>query len=146
LPAIPSPQPFWIGPNTAFVLAIFGVLGIYCEFIWPGRLIPGLLGAAALAVGSYYLYRLSPSRLSVVLISAAALLFMAECLWKTFFIAGALGTTALAAGFCTMFRNPPWIVAGLAIPVCSMFGAVTCFLCYAARTARASKWADVDGK
>ena len=132
-----------IGPNTAFVLTIFGVLGIYCEFIWSGRIYPLLFGSAAVITGCFFLWRLSPSPLSLALIGSAALLFVVELLRNTYFVAGTLATACLAAGFCEMFRTPPWIVPGLAIPVCCVFGAVTCFLSYAARRSRENKWSDI---
>ncbi len=135
-----------IGPNTAFVLIIFGVLAIYCEFLWPGRIYPVLVGSASVAVGAYFLLRLSPSARSLWLIGAAVVLYGIEALWRTYFIAGGLGTAALATGFSTMFRDPPWIVPGFAIPICCVFGAVTCFLCYAARRARNQKWSDIDSR
>jgi len=34
-------------------------------------------------------------------------------------------------------------VPGFAIPVCAVFGAITMFLCYAARRARRNKWSDI---
>ncbi|MBV8549717.1 MAG: hypothetical protein JOY54_00330 [Acidobacteriaceae bacterium] len=138
------PNPFWIGPNTAFVLAIFGVLGIYCEFIWPGRVFQGLLGAAALVTGGYVLYRQSPSTGSLGLIAASALLFLAETIWSTRFIAGVLATAALAAGACTMFSEPPRIGPGLAIPLSCVFGAITTALASIARRARRNKWSDIE--
>ena len=132
-----------IGPNTAFVLALFGVLGIYCEFIWPGRIYPLLLGSSAFVGACYSLWRLSPSRISLVLIGAAIVLYLAELLWNTRFAATAAATGFLAAGFCDMFHSPPWIVPGFAIPVCCAFGAITGALCYYGRRSREKKWSDI---
>lgn len=143
--ALASPPVFWIGPNTAFVLAIFGALGIYCEFVWPGRIYPLLLGSSALIGGCYSLWRLSPSDISLALIAAAVLLYAAEVFWNTRFISVACATGCLAAGFCEMFQRPPWIVPGLAVPVSLAFGAATGVLCYSARRSRQMKWSDIKG-
>jgi membrane-bound serine protease (ClpP class) len=132
-----------MGPNTAFVLAIFGLFGIYYELISPGRIYPILLGGGALVTGCYFLWRLSPSAVSLALIAAAAALFVAEFFRNTYFVASALGTAFLAASACKMFHTPPWIVPGLAVPLCCVFGAVTSFLCYSARRSREKKWSDV---
>lgn len=133
-----------IVPNAAFVLAILGILFVFCEFIRPGSVIPGLVGGALLVTGSYFLYLHSPARSSLLLIAAAIVLFLAESIWNTRFAAGVLGTAALAAAFCRMYPEPPRIAPGLAIPVCSLFGAITTALAYIARRARQNKQADLN--
>lgn len=143
MPSITAQQHLWIGPNTAFVLAIFGIFGIYCEFIWAARIYPVVLGSGALITGCYVLCLLSPSALSIALIAAATLLFFAEFFWDTHLVAGAVGTASLAAGACEMFHAPPRIVPGLAIPLCCVFGVVTSFLCYSSRRSRERKWSDI---
>ena len=122
---------------------MFGILGIYSEFIWPGRVLPGLLGAAALVCGCYFLSRHSPSGAGLVLIGIATLLFVAESLYRTYFFTGAVATACLAVGACKLFNRAPGIEAGLAIPVSIVFGGVTVFLGSAAKRARRNKCSDI---
>jgi membrane-bound serine protease (ClpP class) len=131
-------------PNAAFLLAVLGVLGIYIEFIWPGRILPGLLGAAALVCGCYFLARHSPSNLGLVLIGIALVLFIAESLYSTYFVAGAIATACLAIGARKLFNSVPEITAGVAIPASIVFGGVTIFLGSAGKRARRNKRSDID--
>lgn len=132
-----------LGPNTAFILTICGVLTIYCEFVWPGRVYPGVLGSIALITGAYFLWRNSPSPAGFLLIGLAAALFLVEAFWPTAFVAGIAGTVSLSFGFCRLFPGPNRIAAGLAIPVCIVFGAISVFLAYGAKRARRNKWSDL---
>jgi membrane-bound serine protease (ClpP class) len=125
--------------NIAFLLLICGALAIYGEFIWPGRVLPGLAGAAMALTGGYFLWRNSPSGLGLELLAAAAVLLAAEALLNTYFIAGVMGTAAAASGFCKLFAGRSGIAPGLAIPLCLIFGAVTIFLSGGAKRARRNK-------
>jgi membrane-bound serine protease (ClpP class) len=134
----------WITtPNTAFLLAAFGILGIYSEFIWPGRIVPGLLGAAALMCGCYFLAQHSPSGAGLLLIGIATALFTAEAVYRTYFLAGAAATVCLAVGVCKLFNSGPAISAGMAIPVSVVLGGLTMFLGSAARRAKRNKRSDI---
>lgn len=133
----------WLAPSTAFVLAILGLFAIYCEFVWPGKVYPGVLGSIALIVGAYFLWLNSPTGIGLLLVGVAALLFLVETLWNTRFTAGTAGTILLSLGFCRLFTGPNRIVPELAIPVCIVFGAISVFLAYSVRRARQNKWSDV---
>jgi membrane-bound serine protease (ClpP class) len=132
-----------VGPNTAFLLLIFGVLSIYGEFLRPGRLVPGLLGSIMAITGAYWLWRNSPLAPGVLLIASAALLLTAEALWDAYFIPGILGTLTLLAGFWMLFPSERRIAPTLAIPVSIVFGSVTAFLAFEARKARQNKRSDL---
>jgi membrane-bound serine protease (ClpP class) len=132
-----------VGPNAAFLLLIAGLLGVYCEFLRPGRLVPGLLGLVAGSTGVYWLFRNSPTRAGVFLIILALLLLMAETVWYAYCIPGILGTISLAAGFTLLFQPPRRIAPGLSVPVSIIFGAITMFLASQARRARLNKWSDL---
>jgi membrane-bound serine protease (ClpP class) len=133
-----------VGPNTAFVLLILGVVGIYCELIWPGRVAPGVIGAAAAVTGSYFLFRWPLERSGLVLIGAGALFLIAEACWGRYLLLGALGAIALTAGFCCLLPGPRRIVPELAIPLSAIFGLLSAFLAAAAKRARRNKWADLE--
>jgi membrane-bound ClpP family serine protease len=132
-----------VGPNTAFVLLIFGVLGIYCELIWPRRVAPGVMGAAAAVTGSYFLFRWPLEIAGLVLLSAGALFLIAEACWGGNLLLGALGAIALTAGFCLLLPTPRRIVPELAIPLSAMFGLLSALLASRAKRARRNKWADL---
>jgi membrane-bound serine protease (ClpP class) len=87
-----------MGPNTAFCLVIFGVLGIYCEFIWPGRVWQGVAGAAAAVTGAYFLWRLKPLAIGLELLALAAVLLILDAFVETCWIAGLTGTIAIVFG------------------------------------------------
>jgi membrane-bound serine protease (ClpP class) len=133
----------WLAPSTAFVLAILGVLAIYCEFVWPGKVYPGVLGSIVLIIGAYFLWLNAPTGIGLLLVGLAILLFLVETLWNTRFAAGIAGTTLLSFGVYRLFAGASRIGLGLAIPVCIVFGTISVFLAYGARRARQNKWSDV---
>ena len=128
-----------MGPNTAFCLVIFGLLGVYCEFIWPGRVLPGICGAAAAATGGYHLWRAVPSALGLELLALAAACFLLDAFIHTYLIAGTVATVALTFGFLRLIPGEHGIRPFWAIPWCLAFGAITMFLNWSARRARRNK-------
>jgi membrane-bound ClpP family serine protease len=137
-----------IGPNTAFVLAIFGLLGIYWELVLPSHRIariigPGVLGLATALTGGYFLWWQSPSALGLQLLAAAAALFLLDAFVNSYIAAGVVATLAMAIGFWKLFNAPHGIQPVLAFPLCIVFGTVTTVLNYSARRARRNKRADI---
>ncbi len=131
--------PFSPGPNLAFVLTIFGILLVYCEFIWIGRIFPGIVGALATLCGMYWLWQLQPVALGLELLGAAIACFALEGLFKTYFVAGIVGTALVGLGFWKLYSEPPWIVAWLAFPMSALLGAATTLLLETARRGRRNK-------
>jgi membrane-bound ClpP family serine protease len=137
-----------IGPNTAFVLTIFGLLAIYGELIWPGyrvaRIIgPGVLGLGTVLTGGYFLWWYSPSPQGLEWLGAAAALFLVDAFVNSYFTAGVAATVAMAMGFWKLFDSPPAIQAVLAFPLCAVFGTATAVLSYSAKRARRNKRVDI---
>lgn len=132
-----------VGPNTAFLLLIIGVLSIYGEFLRPGRLVPGLLGSILTITGAYWLWRNSPVAPGVLFIGLAALFLIVEALWDAHFIPGILGTLLLLVGFYLLFPSERRIAPILIIPVCIVFGGVTTFLAFEAKKAGRNKRSDL---
>jgi membrane-bound ClpP family serine protease len=128
-----------LGSNTAFCLVIFGVLAIYCEFIWPGRVLPSVCGSAAAVTGGYFLWRASPSALGIELLALATALFVIDAVANTRFLAGTAATATLTLGFLRLLSNPHNIRPVLAMPWCIVFGAITMALNWAARRGRHNK-------
>jgi len=127
-----------IGPNVAFVLIIFGLLAIYCEFLRPGRIFPGMLGAAGLLWGVWALWRLSPTSAGWAWLAAAAVFFLVESCWNTRYLAGLGASAALILG---AYRHH--VALYLAVPLGLAFGGVTIWLSAAAKRARRNKRLDL---
>lgn len=104
---------------------------------------PGLLGAAALVCGSYFLSRHSPLTAGLLFITLATALLIVEAVYRTYCLAGAVGTAFLAVGACKLFDPAPGITAGVAIPVSIVVGGVTMFLGSAAKRAKRNKRSDL---
>jgi membrane-bound serine protease (ClpP class) len=132
-----------VGPNTAFLLLSLGVLALFWEFLRPGLLFPGLLGATLTLTGGYWLWRNSPGRTGILLIGLAVFLLVAEALWNAYFIPGILGTVSLLVGFCLILQPGRRITPALSVPVCLLFGAVSIFLAFQGKQARRNKWSDL---
>lgn len=128
-----------MSPNIAFVLLISGIFAIYGELIRPGRIVPGLTGAALALVGGHVLWRNSPAPFGLGLLAGAAALFAVEAFFDTYFLAGVLATGAAACGFCKLFPGHPEISPMLTIPLCLLFGIITVFLSRSAKRARRNK-------
>jgi membrane-bound serine protease (ClpP class) len=133
----------WLGPNLAFVITIFGLLAIYCEFLRPGRIYPGLLGAAAMLWGAYSLWRLAPTPSGLAWLAAAVVLFLAEAWWNTRYLAGSAATAALIFGSLKLIADPRHVELYLVLPLGVVFGAVTIWLSAAAKRARQNKRVDL---
>jgi membrane-bound serine protease (ClpP class) len=132
-----------LGPNTALCLLLFGLIGVYCEFIWPGRILPGIAGGAAAITGGYFLFHASPTALGLELLGAAAALFLLDAFFETYYVAGTVATAALTFAFTRLIEGPHGIRPILAIPWCLAVGAIITLLNSAARRARRNKRADL---
>jgi membrane-bound serine protease (ClpP class) len=132
-----------VGPNAAFLLLIFGLLAIYCEFLRPGLIFPGVLGAAAASAGACFLFRGPLQIYALVLLGVGALLLAGEAFCGPYLLLGALGATSLTLGFALLFPGPRRIAPALAIPASALFGTLTACLASLAKRARRSKWSDL---
>ena len=132
-----------IGPNVAFVLAIFGLLAIYWEFLRPGRIYPGMLGAASLLWGLWALWRLSPTSVGLQWLAVAAVLFLVESCGNTRYLAGLGATAALILGAYRLLTDPRHVVLYVAVPLGLAFAGITVGLAAAAKRARRNKRVDL---
>lgn len=131
-----------LSPNEGFALLMIGILSVEAEFIWPGKVIPGMLGGAAGMVGGFALSRSSATPVGLALLGSAVLFGLLEAFWRVPFVAGLLATAAMAAGFCLLFSPPETIAASFAVPMSVVVGATAVLLLYFARRARRNKWSD----
>lgn len=85
-------------PNVAFVLISLGTLGLTWEFINPGAVFPGVVGAILLLVGFLALGTLPINWSGVVFIALAFVLFIADVFMPTHGILTAGGIASLVLG------------------------------------------------
>ncbi len=81
-------------PNVALVLMMIGVYGMIFEFVSPGMVAPGVIGAICLTLGLYSLNQLPLDYAGLALIVLGIAFMVAEAFAPSF---GALGLGGLAA-------------------------------------------------
>jgi membrane-bound serine protease (ClpP class) len=110
-------------PSVAFVLISLGTLGITWEFINPGSVFPGVVGALLLLTGFLALGTLPINVAGLVFLVAAFVLFIADIFTPTHGVLTAGGIAALVIGGLLLVNTggvpgvptvSPWVVAGTA--------------------------------
>ncbi|HXH52090.1 MAG TPA: nodulation protein NfeD [Sphingomicrobium sp.] len=89
-------------PNVALILMLIGIYGLMFEFMNPGALYPGTIGAISLLVGLYALAALPVNFAGVALILLGLALIAAEAFTPSFGVLGIAGVVALAIGATIM--------------------------------------------
>lgn len=130
-------------PNLAFVLLLSGVLLLYCEAVWIGKIIFGAAGSILLVIGVAGLWNLPHNALGLVLIGASVPVFLLEAVFSTYFLAGVAATGLLAAGFWKLCPAPFSIAPELVFPGSALFGLLTVTLFAVAKQARRNKKSDL---
>lgn len=90
-------------PNVALILMMVGIYGLIFEFINPGALVPGTIGAISLVTGLYALAILPVNFAGIGLLLLGAGLIVAEALAPSFGILGIGGALALMLGATILF-------------------------------------------
>jgi membrane-bound serine protease (ClpP class) len=90
-------------PNIALILMMIGAYGLLFEFMNPGALYPGTIGAICLLVGLYALSALPVNYAGIALILLGMALMVAEAFSPSFGILGIGGVIAFALGATIMF-------------------------------------------
>jgi membrane-bound serine protease (ClpP class) len=85
-------------PNVALILMMVGIYGLIFEFMNPGALYPGTIGAISLLVGLYALAALPLNYAGFGLIALGLALMVAEAFAPSFGILGIGGAIALMLG------------------------------------------------
>lgn len=85
-------------PNVALILMLVGVYGLLFEFMNPGALYPGTIGAICLLVGMYALTALPVNFAGIALILLGLALMAAEAFSPSFGILGIGGIVAFGIG------------------------------------------------
>jgi membrane-bound serine protease (ClpP class) len=90
-------------PNVALILLMVGIYGLIFEFMNPGAILPGMLGAISLLVGLYALAALPVNYAGIGLILLGLGLLVAEAFTPSLGILGIGGVAAFALGATILF-------------------------------------------
>jgi len=90
-------------PNIAYILMMAGLLGLYVEFMHPGAVLPGVVGAICLLLGLTAMQVLSVNYGGLALIGVGAVLLIAEAFLPTFGVLGVGGLVAFVLGSLFLF-------------------------------------------
>ena len=85
-------------PNVALILMLIGIYGLIFEFMNPGALYPGTIGAVCLLIGLYSLAALPVNFAGAALILLGLALITGEAFSPSFGVMGIAGTIAVALG------------------------------------------------
>jgi membrane-bound ClpP family serine protease len=130
-------------PDQALLLTLTGILGVYCELVWPGRVVPGVAGALMAAVGVRGFTHMELSCWGLVFTGLGLAFFLIEAFWRVNLLAGAAGAVSLSVGACVLVDGPGGVSRAVALPACLIFSGLTLFLCWVAKRARRNKWSDL---
>jgi membrane-bound serine protease (ClpP class) len=92
-------------PQVAYLLFLLGVLGLYVEFSHPGLVLPGVVGVLSLLLALYATTVLPVNVVGVLLLLAAAALFVLEATLSSYGVLGVGGAVALVLGSLMLFEG-----------------------------------------
>jgi membrane-bound serine protease (ClpP class) len=90
-------------PNVALILMLIGIYGMIFEFMSPGMILPGVLGAIALLVGLFALNTLPIDYAGAGLVLLGIAFMAAEAFVPSFGVLGIGGAVAFVIGVIMMF-------------------------------------------
>jgi membrane-bound serine protease (ClpP class) len=115
-------------PNIAFILLLIGVYGLIFEFLNPGMVAPGLIGAISLLVGLFALSLLPIDYAGAGLLLLGVALIIAEIHIGAFGALGVGGVAAFTIGAIMMFPSGApgfhlslWLAGAAALVSASFF-------------------------
>jgi len=113
-------------PNIAFILMLVGIYGLIFEFMNPGTVLSGVVGAICLAIGLFALNLLPINYAGVALIALGTALWVAEAFTPSFGALGISGIVAFAIGSIFLFQGdvPGFTLSPAVIVAATALGAV----------------------
>jgi membrane-bound serine protease (ClpP class) len=122
-------------PSVAYLLLMFGLLGIYVEFTHPGVVFPGVAGALCLLLFAIAAQALPLSYVGILLILLAIVMFILEIKVVSYgmltvggIVSLVIGSTMLFEGPIPELRVPLWLV----LPASIALAAVCAFVVWLA--------------
>jgi membrane-bound serine protease (ClpP class) len=94
-------------PNIAFLLLVFGILGLYIEFNHPGLIFAGVGGGICLVLALFAMHLLPVNYAAVLLIVLAVVFFILEALFVSHGVLAAGGVAAMVIGAMMLIESPP---------------------------------------
>ncbi|HEX8887106.1 MAG TPA: NfeD family protein, partial [Noviherbaspirillum sp.] len=135
-------------PTIALLLLTVGVYGLVFEFISPGAVAPGVVGAICLLLALYGLQLLPVNYAGLALILLALLLMAAEAFLPSFGVLGIGGVAAFVAGALMLIDTdlpgyglPLGLIATVAVASALLLGAIATL---ALKTRRRPRMAGLD--
>lgn len=107
-------------PNIAYILLLIGIYGIFFEFLNPGSIGPGVIGAIALVVAMVSLNMLPVNSAGIVLIVLGIIFMITEVFVPSFGILGIGGTISFIIGSLILFKTDD-LAYGVSIPLIIAF-------------------------
>jgi membrane-bound serine protease (ClpP class) len=108
-------------PNLALVLMMIGIYGLIFEFMSPGMVGPGVIGAICLTVGLYSLNQLPLDYAGLALIGLGVAFMVAEAVSPSFGVLGFGGLIAFVLGSAMLidtdvphFQISWWLIGAMA--------------------------------
>ncbi len=133
-------------PNVAFILMLIGIAGLILEFLNPGAVVPGLVGAISLVVALYALALLPINYAGAGLVFIGIGLMIAEAHIGAFGALGAGGIAAFTIGALMMFPSRvPGLALSNAVVIGTVIGSAALFLLALAALFRSRKRPVVSG-
>lgn len=90
-------------PNIAYLLLMIGIWGLFFEFINPGFVLPGVMGAIALLLALYSFQLLPVNYAGLALVGLGVAFLIAEAFIASFGVLGVGGIIALGFGSILLF-------------------------------------------
>ena len=96
-----------IDPNIAFLLFVFGLLGLYIEVNHPGFIVPGVAGGICLVLALYAFHLLPVNYAAVLLILLAVVFFILEAMYTSHGVLAVGGVVSMVLGALMLVESPP---------------------------------------
>src|SRR6516225_570514 len=134
-------------PNVALILMLIGIYGLLFEFLNPGAVAPGLIGAISLFVALYALHLLPINYAGAALVLLGVGLMVAEAHIGAFGVIGIGGIIAFVIGAIMMFPSgAPGFELSPAVIAATVIVTATLFLLVLSMLLRSRKRLVITGK
>ncbi|MDC3181159.1 nodulation protein NfeD [Gammaproteobacteria bacterium] len=100
-------------PTIAYLMLLAGIYGLLIEFLNPGSILPGVIGAICLLIASYSLQIIPINYAGIGLIVLGCTFLVVELFMPSFGLLGMAGIIAIIIGGFFIFQVPTWAAPDL---------------------------------